>query len=205
METKTNGVSRVCTCGHEHKEHAKQRDDTHVGEIYWCNHENEKITGYTQRTTTRYNYRYGEWANSGYQAPYIFHNYGGNTAPYMPNSYTNSYNGGTTVYITTRQNTSPATMASYQSHEGMEPIIEKTRCKCNRCQCDYCKTPECAAEQAQLRAENEANWQNFCRIENEKRKIWSTGTFAERRQLRGTVRAVLKTLSDFFVCGRSRE
>lgn len=191
----------VCSCGHKHDDHFYPWDNEHDGEPCECLHTTEVIVGYRPKIVYSSNYTYGQFANSGYQAPIIHHTYGGNTLPYSPNSYSNTINN--TTWIHSRGYDTPTTSTSCQ--ENLEPVMGKKPCEvgCKGCDCKHCWSELYHAEQEQIRARNKQRMvDQAAALEWQKQQDikWHTGTFAQRKALKGVLWAILKTLSDMFIC-----
>jgi len=123
-------------------------------------------------------------------------------APHVANSYSNTH--GSITYIT------PRGKGGYSSSYGSSDTItikESIHCKCGECRCDYCLSDEGRNEQKATIIRNrnaeKAHQEQQLRIleaKKEERRRWRDGSFAERRALRGTFKAILRAIKELFIC-----
>lgn len=207
-------TSETCPCGHPHSQHiiptwCSSVRSAHAGEVGMCRYYDNVITHYrTVRSTT---YDSDSDDDVGWRPSVIHHNYGGNSAPYVANSYSTTH--GNTTWITPRGGVSGGYSYGATSHESREPVWGKKYCasSCGECRCKWCLSD---AGQAALRAQRESNRiAEEARVEAlrraeaaalEERKRWREATFRQRCRQRGVIRAIARGIKEAFVCGCAR-
>ncbi|QJX71921.1 coiled coils domain protein [Faustovirus] len=218
-----NYDDNFCSCGHTHRDHKVPKwCPGHEDEVRICRYSREVVVGY--KKTVTYDSDSDDDDAVGWRPSIIHHNYGGNSAPYVANSYSTTH--GNATWITPRGAPTTGYVSSTTSKTAITRWEGCTK-NCPACDCEWCQSDEGINHNAEVRrrnaiaynahldelrarderikAEREAAARAQAAADLRRRQERREAMQRHREAIKGMFSAIGRAIKSLFTCGRPSE